>query len=371
MDWWAGARTPATGATAASPSPRPAASCSRGSCPSHLDNERRLVAALGESEQARPRRPPAYDARRVRGLRAAARRPAATGAHAGAGPRRDLHASGGRAAAGRGPVGARGGGGRPRRRRRHPEGRRPAPGGRPPARPQSGRSTRRSTIARARASSTWWSCARWRKLTLPVRLGARGSGEAPPLAATAGRTARDEHTDLSRWGARTEPLHDDGRPWTGTMLRSRAPAVRAGAPPHEVAAGAGGSARDRPRIRDRRHRRDRGERRDPGDRGPTSTPASAACSGPSTPTRSRSPRCSCSGGSLGDRFGRRRVFTIGVAWFAAASLLCAIAPTVEALIAARALQGVGGALLTPGSLAIIQASFHRAPEPPRPRRRLP
>lgn len=65
------------------------------------------------------------------------------------------------------------------------------------------------------------------------------------------------------------------------------------------------------------------------------------------------------GGSLGDRFGRRRVFTIGVIWFAAASLLCAIAPSVEALIAARALQGVGGALLTPGSLAIIQASFHR------------
>ncbi len=65
------------------------------------------------------------------------------------------------------------------------------------------------------------------------------------------------------------------------------------------------------------------------------------------------------GGSLGDRFGRRRVFTIGVVWFAAASLLCAIAPSVEALIAARALQGVGGALLTPGSLAIIQASFHR------------
>ena len=65
------------------------------------------------------------------------------------------------------------------------------------------------------------------------------------------------------------------------------------------------------------------------------------------------------GGSLGDRFGRRRVFVIGVIWFAAASLLCAIAPSVEALIAARALQGVGGALLTPGSLAIIQASFHR------------
>ena len=65
------------------------------------------------------------------------------------------------------------------------------------------------------------------------------------------------------------------------------------------------------------------------------------------------------GGSLGDRFGRRRLFVIGVVWFAAASLLCSVAPTIEALIAARALQGVGGAMLTPGSLAIIQASFHR------------
>lgn len=62
-------------------------------------------------------------------------------------------------------------------------------------------------------------------------------------------------------------------------------------------------------------------------------------------------------GSLADRYGRRRLFLIGVAWFAAASLLCAIAPTVQALVAARALQGIGGALLTPGSLAIIQASF--------------
>ena len=65
------------------------------------------------------------------------------------------------------------------------------------------------------------------------------------------------------------------------------------------------------------------------------------------------------GGSLGDRFGRRRVFVVGVIWFAAASLLCAIAPSIEALIAARVLQGVGGALLTPGSLAIIQTSFQR------------
>jgi EmrB/QacA subfamily drug resistance transporter len=63
------------------------------------------------------------------------------------------------------------------------------------------------------------------------------------------------------------------------------------------------------------------------------------------------------GGSLGDRFGRRRVFVIGTVWFAAASLLCGLAPSIEALVAARALQGVGGALLTPGSLAIISASF--------------
>ncbi|WP_043174274.1 MFS transporter [Streptomyces sp. NRRL B-24484] len=64
------------------------------------------------------------------------------------------------------------------------------------------------------------------------------------------------------------------------------------------------------------------------------------------------------GGSLGDRYGRRRVFTIGVVWFAAASAICAAAPTIEVLIAARALQGIGGALLTPGSLAMLQAVFH-------------
>ena len=64
------------------------------------------------------------------------------------------------------------------------------------------------------------------------------------------------------------------------------------------------------------------------------------------------------GGSLGDRYGRRRIFVIGVIWFAAASLLCGIAPEAWMLIAARALQGIGGALLTPGSLALIQATFH-------------
>ncbi|MGW2961300.1 MFS transporter [Streptomyces sp. NPDC001220] len=64
------------------------------------------------------------------------------------------------------------------------------------------------------------------------------------------------------------------------------------------------------------------------------------------------------GGSLGDRYGRRKIFVLGVVWFAAASLLCGLAPDDIVLIAARALQGIGGALLTPGSLALIQASFH-------------
>jgi EmrB/QacA subfamily drug resistance transporter len=63
------------------------------------------------------------------------------------------------------------------------------------------------------------------------------------------------------------------------------------------------------------------------------------------------------GGALGDRYGRRRTFLVGVVWFAGASVLCAAAPSAEALIAARALQGIGAALLTPGSLAIIEASF--------------
>lgn len=63
------------------------------------------------------------------------------------------------------------------------------------------------------------------------------------------------------------------------------------------------------------------------------------------------------GGSLGDRFGRRRIFVIGVVWFAAASLLCGIATTPWVLIGARVLQGVGGALLTPGSLAMIHGLF--------------
>src|SRR5437764_1735975 len=70
------------------------------------------------------------------------------------------------------------------------------------------------------------------------------------------------------------------------------------------------------------------------------------------------------GGSLGDRYGRRRVFVAGVGVFTAASLLCAAAPTGGFLIAARLLQGIGGALLTPGSLAMIEASFRPADRAP-------
>lgn len=61
------------------------------------------------------------------------------------------------------------------------------------------------------------------------------------------------------------------------------------------------------------------------------------------------------GGSLGDRLGRRRIFLIGIAWFGLASVLCGVAVGIEQLIAARGLQGIGGALLTPGSLALIQS----------------
>ena len=63
------------------------------------------------------------------------------------------------------------------------------------------------------------------------------------------------------------------------------------------------------------------------------------------------------GGSLGDRYGRRLVFVLGAGLFTLASLLCAIAPSVQLLIAARLVQGVGGALLVPGSLAMIESSF--------------
>jgi EmrB/QacA subfamily drug resistance transporter len=63
------------------------------------------------------------------------------------------------------------------------------------------------------------------------------------------------------------------------------------------------------------------------------------------------------GGSLGDRYGRRRMFSAGVVWFALASVGCGLAPDADVLIGARVLQGVGGALLAPASLAILQASF--------------
>ncbi len=63
------------------------------------------------------------------------------------------------------------------------------------------------------------------------------------------------------------------------------------------------------------------------------------------------------GGSLGDLYGERRVFALGVGGFGVASLLCALAPTIGVLIACRALQGVAGALLTPSSLAVIVATF--------------
>jgi EmrB/QacA subfamily drug resistance transporter len=63
-------------------------------------------------------------------------------------------------------------------------------------------------------------------------------------------------------------------------------------------------------------------------------------------------------GSLSDLYGRRRMFAVGVGAFVAASALCAAAPTIQLLVAARIVQGVGGALLTPGSLAIIDAVFH-------------
>jgi EmrB/QacA subfamily drug resistance transporter len=63
------------------------------------------------------------------------------------------------------------------------------------------------------------------------------------------------------------------------------------------------------------------------------------------------------GGSLGDRYGRRRIFNIGVVIFAVASALCGLAANIEQLIVARAFQGIGGALLVPGSLALISSSF--------------
>lgn len=65
------------------------------------------------------------------------------------------------------------------------------------------------------------------------------------------------------------------------------------------------------------------------------------------------------GGALADRFGHRRVFVWGSAGFAASSLLCVLAPTLETLVAARALQGIAAALVTPGSLALISTLLDR------------
>src|SRR5258706_4722410 len=65
-------------------------------------------------------------------------------------------------------------------------------------------------------------------------------------------------------------------------------------------------------------------------------------------------------GALADRYGRRRIFIIGLASFGVVSVLCGLAPTLEVLIVARLLQGAAGALLVPGSLAIITAAFDGA-----------
>ncbi len=70
------------------------------------------------------------------------------------------------------------------------------------------------------------------------------------------------------------------------------------------------------------------------------------------------------GGSLGDLYGERRIFALGVSGFGVASLLCALAPSIGALIAARALQGVAGALLTPSALAVIVATFRESERGP-------
>src|SRR3989454_11850661 len=65
------------------------------------------------------------------------------------------------------------------------------------------------------------------------------------------------------------------------------------------------------------------------------------------------------GGSLGDIYGRKRIYAAGIVLFAAASIWCGLAPNVSQLIIARSMQGVGAALLVPGSLAIISASFNK------------
>src|SRR5712664_37999 len=66
------------------------------------------------------------------------------------------------------------------------------------------------------------------------------------------------------------------------------------------------------------------------------------------------------GGSMGDQFGRKRVFLFGVTFFTVASIVCGVAASPAALIAGRSLQGIGAAFLVPGSLAIISATFGEA-----------
>ena len=66
------------------------------------------------------------------------------------------------------------------------------------------------------------------------------------------------------------------------------------------------------------------------------------------------------GGSLGDHYGRRKIFMLGIAVFTIASVWCGLSPSSGSLIAARTVQGVGGALMIPGSLAIISSSFSEA-----------
>src|SRR5437667_4241745 len=66
------------------------------------------------------------------------------------------------------------------------------------------------------------------------------------------------------------------------------------------------------------------------------------------------------GGSLGDHFGRKRIYAVGISVFVLASIWCGLSPNIFQLIVARAVQGVGGAMLVPGSLAIISASFPEA-----------
>ena len=70
------------------------------------------------------------------------------------------------------------------------------------------------------------------------------------------------------------------------------------------------------------------------------------------------------GGSLGDLYGERRIFALGVGGFGVASLLCALSPSIGALIVARALQGMAGALLTPSALAVIVATFSESERGP-------